>query len=148
MVDPSGIRGVPDVSMNAALTSGVLIWESFNPYYGPGWFSANGTSEATPMWAATDAVMNQADGPLGFLAPRLYQILEDPTLYAEASTTSPRETIPTPALRVITLPRVGTRRPGSARPTPPVWRRPSQRPAPEPTGTRPTGRCLGPPSSL
>ncbi len=36
------------------------------------------------MWAATDAVMNQADGPLGFLAPRLYQIYEHSALYAEA----------------------------------------------------------------
>ena len=82
--DPSGMRAVPDLSMNAALTSGVLIWESFNPFYGPIWNVGNGTSEATPMWAATDAVMNQADGPLGFLAPRLYQIYEHSALYAEA----------------------------------------------------------------
>jgi len=57
--------------MNAALTSGVLIWESFRSSYGPTWNVGNGTSEATPMCPAT-AVMNQADGPLGFLAPRLH----------------------------------------------------------------------------
>jgi subtilase family serine protease len=28
--------------------------------------------------------MNQADGALGFLAPRLYQIYANPALYAEA----------------------------------------------------------------
>ncbi len=50
----------------------------------PGWVLIAGTSEATPLWAGTDAVMNQADGQLGFLAPRLYQIYENPALYAEA----------------------------------------------------------------
>jgi kumamolisin len=28
--------------------------------------------------------VDQADGPLGFLAPRLYQISENPSLYTEA----------------------------------------------------------------
>jgi subtilase family serine protease len=81
--DPSGMRGVPDVSMNASETSFVLIYESFLPA-STGFSVVAGTSEATPMWAATDAVLNQADGPLGFLSPRLYQIYENPTLYAEA----------------------------------------------------------------
>jgi subtilase family serine protease len=83
IADPSGIRGVPDVSMNASDTSFVVIYESFLPATA-GFTVVAGTSEATPLWAATDAVMNQADGPLGFLAPRLYQIYENPTLYAEA----------------------------------------------------------------
>src|SRR5258708_40024435 len=30
------------------------------------------------------AVMNQAEGPLGFLTPRLYQIYQNPAQYAEA----------------------------------------------------------------
>jgi kumamolisin len=50
----------------------------------PGWALIAGTSEATPLWAGTDAVMNQADGSLGFLMPRLYQIYKNPTLYGEA----------------------------------------------------------------
>ncbi len=82
--DPAGMRGAPDVSMNAAVISAVLIFESFDPTVAPGWVPVAGTSEATPLWAGTDAVMNQADGSLGFLAPRLYQIYETPSLYAEA----------------------------------------------------------------
>ncbi len=81
--DSSGMRGLPDVSMNAAVISAVLIFESFDPA-GAGWVQIAGTSEATPLWAGTDAVMNQADGSLGFLLPRLYQIYANPTLYAEA----------------------------------------------------------------
>lgn len=81
--DPTGMRGMPDVSMNAALVSSILIYESFDPA-GSGWEIIGGTSEATPLWAATDAVMNQADGPLGFLGPRLYQIYETPSLYTTA----------------------------------------------------------------
>jgi subtilase family serine protease len=33
-----------------------------------------GTSAAAPQWSAIDAIANQADGELGFLTPRLYQI--------------------------------------------------------------------------
>ncbi len=84
IADPAGMRGLPDVSMNAAVLSAVLIYESFDPVAGAGWVPIAGTSEATPMWAATDAVMNQADGSLGFLSPRLYQIYQNPALYAEA----------------------------------------------------------------
>jgi subtilase family serine protease len=82
--DPTGMRGLPDVSMNAAALSAVLIYESFDPTTAPGWALIAGTSEATPLWAGTDAVMNQADGSLGFLMPRLYQIYENPTLYSKA----------------------------------------------------------------
>ena len=84
ITDPSGMRGLPDVSMNAAVQSAVLVYESFDPIYGAGWLPIAGTSEATPLWAGTDAVISQADGSLGFLAPRLYQIYENPALYAEA----------------------------------------------------------------
>ena len=84
ITDPSGMRGLPDVSMNAAVISAVLIYESFDPTVTPGWTLIAGTSEATPLWAGTDAVMNQADGSLGFLMPRLYQIYKNPTLYSEA----------------------------------------------------------------
>jgi subtilase family serine protease len=85
ILDPSGMRGVPDVSYNAALVSAILIWESFDPTVsGPAWVIIGGTSAATPQWAAVDALANQADGPLGFLAPRLYQIYENASAYASA----------------------------------------------------------------
>ncbi|HET8976644.1 MAG TPA: S53 family peptidase [Solirubrobacteraceae bacterium] len=82
--DPNGMRGVPDVSYNAALISSILIYESFDPTAPPGWLPIGGTSAATPQWAAIDAIANQADGPLGFLTPRLYQIYNDPAAYGLA----------------------------------------------------------------
>ena len=73
IVDPIGVRGVPDVSYNAAIVSAVLTYGSYNPA-GAGWEIIGGTSAAAPQWAAVDAIANQADGPLGFLTPRLYQV--------------------------------------------------------------------------
>lgn len=81
--DPAGARGMPDVSLNAAIVSSVLIYESFDPA-GPGWSIIGGVSSATPQWAAIDALANQADGDLGFLTPRLYQIYDNPTAYASS----------------------------------------------------------------
>ena len=80
--DSSGMRGLPDVSYNAALVSAILVYESFDPTVSPGWAIIGGTSAATPQWAAIDALANQADGQLGFLNPRLYQIYASPSLYA------------------------------------------------------------------
>jgi subtilase family serine protease len=71
--DATGARGTPDISWNSAIVSSVLIYESFDPS-GAGWAIIGGTSSATPQWAAVDALANQADGPLGFLTPRLYQL--------------------------------------------------------------------------
>lgn len=81
--DASGMRGVPDASYNAAVVSAINIYESFDPVYGAGWTPIGGTSAATPQWAAIDALANQADGSLGFLTPRLYQIYASPA-YASA----------------------------------------------------------------
>ena len=81
---PTGTRRLPEVSMNAAVISAVLIYESFDPTVPAGWTLIVGTSEATPLGAGTNAVMNQADGSLGLLQPRLYQIYENPAVYAEA----------------------------------------------------------------
>lgn len=82
--DPTASRGLPDVSYNAALISSVLIYESFDPSYLPGWVPIGGTSAATPQWAAIDAIANNADGPLGFLTPRLYQIYANKAAYGLA----------------------------------------------------------------
>jgi subtilase family serine protease len=84
IADPSGMRGVPDVSYNAALISSILIYESFDPTVSPGYTLIGGTSAATPQWAAIDAIANQADGNLGFLTPRLYQIYDNKAAYALA----------------------------------------------------------------
>lgn len=82
--DPSGMRGIPDVSYNAAVISAVLIYESFDPIGGAGWVPIGGTSAATPQWAAVTALVDQADGPQGFLAPKLYGILQNPSEYIQA----------------------------------------------------------------
>jgi subtilase family serine protease len=82
--DPTGARGTPDVSLNSAIVSSVLIYESFDPTGPPGWAFIGGVSSATPQWAAIDALANQADGALGFLAPRLYQIYDNPAAYASS----------------------------------------------------------------
>ncbi len=82
--DPTHARGTPDVSLNSAIISSVLIWESFDPTGPPSWAFIGGTSSATPQWAAIDALANQADGPLGFIAPRLYQIYTNSASYGSA----------------------------------------------------------------
>ena len=82
--DPTAMRGLPDVSYNAALISSILIYESFDPTVPPGYTPIGGTSAATPQWAAVDAIANQADGALGFLTPRLYQIYANKAEYASA----------------------------------------------------------------
>ncbi len=81
--DPTGTRGLPDVSYNAALISSILIFETFDPA-GKGWVPIGGTSAAAPQWAAIDAIANNADGQLGFLTPRLYQIYANKPEYGLA----------------------------------------------------------------
>jgi subtilase family serine protease len=68
-----GARALPDVSWNAAGDGGVLV------YYQGGWFVANGTSCSTPQIAGLVAIANQmraslGKGPIGHLAPKLYQL--------------------------------------------------------------------------
>jgi len=72
--DASSARGLPDVAYNSAVVGLFIIYESFDPRFNPDWVEVAGTSAAAPQWAAIDAIANQADGPLGFLNPRLYQI--------------------------------------------------------------------------
>ncbi len=68
-------RTTPDVSYNAAIDGGVLVFTSF--LGAPIWFIVGGTSAGSPQWAAIAALADQAAGhALGFLNPKLYAIAE------------------------------------------------------------------------
>ncbi len=64
-------RTTPDVSYNAAINGGVLVYTSILG----GFYIVGGTSAGSPQWAAIAALANQAAGhSLGFLNPTLYTI--------------------------------------------------------------------------
>jgi subtilase family serine protease len=79
------MRTTPDISFNAAVDGGVLVYwsacltcisQSFT-----GWFVIGGTSAGSPQWAAIFAIANQLrsmnnKGPLGFVNPTLYSLAE------------------------------------------------------------------------
>ncbi|HEU5034519.1 MAG TPA: S53 family peptidase [Mycobacteriales bacterium] len=68
------MRGVPDVALNAANSSSVLVHVSF-PGIHPGWVPVGGTSEATPLLAGIIAIADQyAGADLGLINPALYTI--------------------------------------------------------------------------
>jgi subtilase family serine protease len=68
-------RGVPDISMSAAVDGGSLVYMSFKGLDGPGFYVVGGTSEASPLFAGVVAVADQYAGhPLGFLNPALYKL--------------------------------------------------------------------------
>ncbi|MDE1853441.1 MAG: S53 family peptidase [Thaumarchaeota archaeon] len=77
--NPNCMRTIPDVSYDAAVSGGVLVFTSF---LGANiWFIAGGTSAGSPQWAAIFALVNQeraskGEGPLGFANPALYSIGE------------------------------------------------------------------------
>ncbi|MEM3638022.1 MAG: S53 family peptidase [Conexivisphaerales archaeon] len=67
-------RTTPDVSYNAAVNGGVLVYVSF-PGIPTGFYVVGGTSAGSPQWAAIAALANQKAGhPLGYLNPLLYSI--------------------------------------------------------------------------
>lgn len=66
----SGVRGVPDVAMDADPNSGVNVITNGQSQ------QVGGTSLATPMWAAALDVIYQAAGFSGFAAPVLYHLAE------------------------------------------------------------------------
>ena len=73
-----GRRGIPDLSWNAAVDGGVLVYTSF-PGFRVGWHTIGGTSASSPQLAALIALANQqraqaGKGPMGYLNPRLYQL--------------------------------------------------------------------------
>jgi subtilase family serine protease len=71
-----GMRGVPDVSYNAAVVNEfIFVYASFPGSGGAGWSGIGGTSEGSPQWAGIVADLNQYSGrPLGFLNPSLYAL--------------------------------------------------------------------------
>jgi subtilase family serine protease len=77
-----GARALPDVCWNAAVDGGVLVYCSFAGGYQPnvgGWLDVSGTSASTPQIAGLVALINQvraslSKGPIGHLAPKLYQL--------------------------------------------------------------------------
>jgi subtilase family serine protease len=67
-------RGIPDVSMNAALNGAIQIYTSFGgrPV---GWAPIAGTSEASPLFAAVVAIADQVAGHgLGPINRTLYRL--------------------------------------------------------------------------
>ena len=73
-------RGVPDVSWNAAVNGGVLVYiTAFPNYQRAGWHVYGGTSAGSPQVAGVAALVNTAraaagKGPIGFLNSALYQV--------------------------------------------------------------------------
>jgi len=70
-----GARALPDVSWNAASDGSAHVYCS----QANGWNGASGTSVATPQIAGVVALVNQmrasmGKGPIGHLAPKLYQL--------------------------------------------------------------------------
>ena len=81
----NGYRGIPDLSMNAAINGGVEIYTSFvspsQGVKGPSWQSTGGTSCASPETAALVALAGQKASEvlgrtvgIGFLNPILYSL--------------------------------------------------------------------------
>ncbi len=73
-----GARGLPDVSWNAAVNGGVLVYTSF-PGVRVGWHIIGGTSASSPQLAGLIALTNQladAGGKshVGYLNPLLYTL--------------------------------------------------------------------------
>jgi subtilase family serine protease len=76
----SNARGVPDISWNAAVNGGVLVYiTAYSNYQRPGWHVYGGTSAASPQLAGVVALANAAradngKGPIGYLNPILYSL--------------------------------------------------------------------------
>jgi subtilase family serine protease len=73
-------RAVPDLSWDAAVNGGVLVYTSFFPNASRvGWHIYGGTSASSPQVAGVVALANQqqreaGQDPLGFINPLIYQI--------------------------------------------------------------------------
>ena len=70
-------RGVPDISMSAACTGAVNVYQSFGGQPA-GWYAVCGTSESTPLFAGIVALADQVAGhPLGLINPALYKLASE-----------------------------------------------------------------------
>ena len=68
-------RGMPDISMSAAVNGGCWLYLSFAGADGPGWYIFGGTSEASPMFSGIVALADQyAHHRLGLINPALYTL--------------------------------------------------------------------------
>jgi len=78
----AAMRGVPDVSYNAACNHGVLTYTDI-PGTPAGWFTFCGTSAGSPQWAGIVAIADQIGSrDYGFINAALYKISKNPALYA------------------------------------------------------------------
>jgi subtilase family serine protease len=96
-----GMRGVPDVGLQASSRTGALVYISLPPdglsglkcgklpdgtivFCSTGWYDIGGTSLSCPQWAAMVAIGVQINGHkgLGLINPALYAIGADPSRYA------------------------------------------------------------------
>jgi subtilase family serine protease len=69
-----GHRGLPDISMSAACSGAVNIYQTFGGQP-PGWYAACGTSESSPLFAGIVALADQVAGHrLGLINPALYRL--------------------------------------------------------------------------
>ena len=74
-------RTVPDISYNAAISGGVLVYWSALGGDAAGFYIVGGTSAGAPQWAAIVALANQygaahGHGPLGNINSALYTLAE------------------------------------------------------------------------
>lgn len=75
-----GARSIPDLSWNAAVNGGVLIYTTqFSTVIRQGWHIEGGTSASSPEMAGVIALANQAraaahKAPLGLLGPHIYTL--------------------------------------------------------------------------
>ena len=70
-------RTTPDVSFNAAINGGFLVYLGFMSLFGApnGIYIIGGTSAASPAWAAVIALLDQKHGgPVGFVNPAIYAL--------------------------------------------------------------------------
>ncbi len=78
------MRGVPDVSYNAAVLHGVLTYLDI-PGITVGFYRFGGTSAGAPQWAAITAIADQVAGhDYGFINAALYKIGQNASDYAAA----------------------------------------------------------------
>lgn len=71
------MRALPDISMSAACSGEVEVYETFGG--STGWDTTCGTSEATPMFAGIVAIADQVAGHgLGPLNPKIYALATQP----------------------------------------------------------------------